>query len=147
MLKTKAFWGRELLMFLIGGSIYVNIEVFVRMFSHWSMFICGGLAFVIIGLLNEWYNEHMLFQHQCIVGSFVITALEFIFGYIFNILLGMNIWDYSNNACNLYGQVCLSHSIYWLILSAVAIILDDQIRHYVFDEPFPKYYFIHKKEG
>lgn len=143
MLKSKAgrFISRELIMLLIGGSIYVDIEVFVRMYSHWSMFICGGLAFVIIGLLNEWYNEGMLFQHQCLVGAGTITALEFLFGYIFNIKLGLNIWDYSGNKFNLYGQICLSHCIYWVILSAVAILLDDYIRHAVFKEPMAKYRF------
>ena len=107
------------------------------------MFIVGGLCFVIIGLLNEWYTEDMLYEVQMLIGAFVITALEFISGYIVNIKLGWNVWDYSEHKFNLFGQICLHHSIcYWIPLSAFAITLDDLLRHVWFNEPFPKYRFL-----
>lgn len=137
---------REFLLFIIGGLIYASLEVFTRGFTHWSMFIVGGLCFVIIGLLNEWYNEHTLFELQTVIGAFVITALEFISGYIVNIKLGWNVWDYSQHNFNLFGQICLHHTIcYWIPLSAVAIALDDILRDVWFNEPFPKYRFILSK--
>ena len=138
---------REFLLFIIGGLIYASIEVFARGFTHWSMFIVGGLCFVIIGLLNEWYNEDMLFELQTLIGAFVITALEFISGYIVNIKLGWNVWDYSEHRFNLFGQICLHHSIcYWIPLSAFAITLDDILREVWFNEPFPKYKFLFSKK-
>ena len=36
-----------------GGSIYVLLELVLRGRSHWTMFLLGGLCFVLIGLLNE----------------------------------------------------------------------------------------------
>jgi len=128
---------------MIGGFIYFMIEIFARGFSHPSMIVVGGMCFVIIGLLNEWYTWTMLFEVQTLIGCFVITALEFVSGYILNIQMGLNIWDYSNRYLNLYGQICLHHTLlYWIPLSAIAILLDDYIRHWFFDQPQPTYNFI-----
>lgn len=133
---------RELILFFIGGLIYALIEIVGRGFTHWSMFIVGGLCFVIIGLLNEWYTWDMLFWIQQLVGTFVITALELISGYIVNIKLGWNVWDYSDRFLNFHGQICLRNTIYWFFLSAVAIFLDDFIRWKLFDEDKPRYVWI-----
>lgn len=141
--KILKYLSKEFVLFLIGGLIYVCIEILVRGFSHWSMFIVGGLCFVIIGLLNEFYTWKMLFQTQCLIGAVVITVLEFISGYIVNIKLGWDVWDYSDRVFNLMGQICLKNSIYWIFLSGIAIIVDDVIRHRFFHEKYPKYIFIH----
>lgn len=49
---------RKLLKFLIllssGGLTYVLIELLFRGRSHWSMFLVGGICFVLIGGLNNW---------------------------------------------------------------------------------------------
>ena len=149
MTNTKAFIYKcieNLILFLIGGFIYVSIELIGRGFSHVSMFIVGGACFLIIGLLNEFYPWEFLFEAQIGIGTFVITCLEFISGYIVNIKLGLNIWDYSEFPLNLYGQICLHHSLFfWVPLSAVAIVLDDLLRFVIWKEQFPKYYFIAQK--
>lgn len=136
---------REFILFLIGGMIYSLIEIFGRGFTHPSMFIVGGICFVLIGLLNEIYSWDMLFQYQCIIGSLIITFLELISGIILNIILKLNIWDYSNYNFNILGQICLHHSIFfWIPLSAIAIILDDYIRYEFFNEEQPVYHFWHE---
>lgn len=136
---------KELILFIFGGLIYFNIEIIVRGFSHWSMFIVGGLCFVIIGLLNEIYSWNLLFQWQCLIGSGVITTLEFISGLIINKLLHWNVWDYSDRPFNLMGEICLHHSVlYWIPLSAIAIVVDDFIRYAFFHEEFPHYKFSSK---
>lgn len=140
-MKKTSFIGKEFILFLIGGLIYITIEILARGFSHVSMFLVGGLCFVIIGLLNERYDWKMLFQHQCLIGAGVITLLEFFSGCIVNLWLHLHVWDYSDRPFNLLGQICLHHSLcYWTILSAVAIWLDDFIRHKFFHEEYPKYY-------
>lgn len=42
-----------LVLAVIGGAIYVGIEMLWRGHSHPSMFILGGLCFVSIGLINR----------------------------------------------------------------------------------------------
>ena len=136
---------KESVLFLIGGFIYYIIEVLYRGYSHWSMFILGGVCFVIIGILNEFFKWELLFQYQCLIGATVITVLEFVTGCIVNLWLGWNIWDYSDMPMNIMGQICLPFSAIWFALSSIAIVVDDLIRYFLFDEQFPKYYFTKKK--
>lgn len=122
---------RPLILFVIGGLIYVFIELTARGRSHWTMFIVGGLAFFLIGCINEKCRKMPLVR-QMLIGAIVITALEFVCGCIVNLLLGWNVWDYSNMPFNLLGQI-------WFFLSAVAVVLDDWIRHILWGEDIPHY--------
>ena len=119
------------ILFFIYGFMYYTIEVLYRGYSHWSMFFLGGLCGVIIGLLNE-KNKTISVLKQGIYGALIVTILEFIIGYIVNILLGWNIWDYSNVPFNFLGQICLPFTIIWFILSVFCIYLDDFLREKLF---------------
>ena len=129
-----------LFLFCVGAFAYMGIELAWRGFTHWTMGIVGGICFIIIGLLNEGYNWEMPFVKQALIGGCVITALEFVAGVILNIILHMNIWDYSNLPLNLFGQVCLPFSVLWCGLSAVAIVLDDYLRYWLFEGRKPEYH-------
>ena len=129
-----------LVIFLIGGCVYYCIEILWRGYSHYSMFILGGLCLIIIGLLNEGlFPEKFGLISQMLMGSVIITVLEFITGMIVNVWMGLNIWDYSDMPLNIMGQICLPFTIAWFFISGVAIIVDDMIRHTLFDEPWPQY--------
>ena len=84
-MKVLKLIGKFLALFLIGGAVYFGIECLWRGWSHWTMFILGGLCFVIIGGLNEFYGWEMPFWKQCLIGAAVITALEFAIGMIVGI--------------------------------------------------------------
>lgn len=122
---------RSSILFLIYGFMYYIIEVLYRGYSHWSMFILGGLCGVVIGLLNE-RNKDISIWEQGLYGAIIVTILEFIIGYILNILLGWNIWDYSDVPFNFLGQICLPFTIIWFILSIVCVYLDDFLREKLF---------------
>ena len=119
------------ILFFIYGFMYYIIEVLYRGHSHWSMFILGGLCGVVIGLLNE-RNKDISIWKQGLYGAIIVTILEFIIGYIVNILLGWNIWDYSDVPFNFLGQICLPFTIIWFILSIVCVYLDDFLREKLF---------------
>lgn len=125
-------------LFMIGGATYVLIEILFRNYSHVSMFILGGLCFILIGLLNELIDISL--PSQMFLSSIIITGLEYVTGYIVNIKLELNIWDYSNLPYNLNGQICLLFFNLWFLLSIVGILIDDILRTFVFGENFPKYY-------
>ena len=130
---------KNFILFLIGAYTYMQIEIMYRGFTHWTMGIVGGLCFIIIGGINNYYDWEMKLWKQCCIGAAAVTTLEFISGVILNIILKMNIWDYSKVPFNLFGQICLPFSLAWLLLSLVAIILDDFLRYFLFKEKFPHY--------
>lgn len=124
---------------LIGGIIYGAIEVACRGHTHWTMGILGGVCFVAIGLINELIPWEMPLALQMLVGSVIITALEFCCGCIVNLWLGLNIWDYSKLWGNFLGQICPLFSAIWYFVSLIAILLDDYLRFWLFGEEVPHY--------
>ena len=130
---------KYMILFAIGGMAYFLLEVLVRGYSHYSMFLCGGACFLCGGLLNENMKIKMSFISQMVLSALIITALEFITGLIVNIWLKMDIWDYSQLPYNFMGQICLLYSIFWFLVSSVAIVLDDFLRYKIFNEEKPHY--------
>lgn len=137
----------NLILFTVGGCLYYLIEFLWKTLvshgiCHWSMFLLGGLCFLIIGGINEYIPWEMSLLKQSLIGSAIITGLEFIFGVILNIWLNMGIWNYSNLPLNILGQICLPFSIAWCFLSIIAIYLDDYLRWKWFGEEKPHYHLI-----
>ncbi len=90
------------------------------------MLIAGGICFVIFSVISEKYKKR-----TCICkASFCalsVTLVEFIFGIVFNLILKMNVWDYSKMPFNLFGQVCLLYTLLWGILGAACLPLADYL--------------------
>ena len=141
MMKQSKIKKYEFL-FFVGATIYVIIEKLYRGYSHWTMFLLGGICFIALGLINEVIPWDMPLLLQMCIGGVIITALEFITGCIVNIWLGWNVWDYSELPFNLWGQISLFSSIVWVGLSLVGIVLDDFIRWKFFGEEKPHYRWI-----
>lgn len=133
-------WLKIFILFLIGGFIYVAIELGFRGHSHWTMFLLGGLCFILIGSLNNYIPWEMSIIKQGVIGALIVTSLEFIFGLVLNLYLNLGIWDYSNMPFNILGQICLPFSIAWFFLSLVAIFVDDWLRYILFKEEKPHYH-------
>lgn len=134
MRAVKAF-----VLFCTGGLLYLTIELLWRGYSHWSMFIVGGLCFVLLGLINEIFTYHMPMVRQMLIGACIVTAVELASGCVINLWLGWNVWDYSDMPFNILGQVCLPYMGLWFLLSGAAIILDDYLRYWWFWEEYPHY--------
>lgn len=130
--KVCILWG-------MGGVFYTLIEMCARGYSHWTMALLGGVCFLAVGALNECLPWEMPLWLQMFIGGLLITALEFVTGCIVNLWLGWDVWDYSDEKYNLLGQVCPKFTAYWILLSGVAIVLDDWLRYLLFDEEKPKY--------
>lgn len=130
---------KHCVLFSFGGMLYTSIEMLSRGYSHWSMMVLGGVCFLLIGLLNEFIPWEMPLTVQMLIGSIIITTLEFLTGCIVNLWLGWNVWDYSDEWGNILGQICPKFTLYWFFLSLFAILIDDFIRYAVFDEERPRY--------
>lgn len=131
---------KHFVLFLIGGILYCGIELLYRQRTHVSMLICGGVCFVLIGAINEFIPWTMKLWKQMLIGSCIVTIVEFITGLIVNVWLGLDVWDYSNVWGNVLGQICLPFSIIWFFISLLAIVADDYLRYWLFGEEKPRYY-------
>lgn len=115
-------WKRTKL-FLAGGAGYVGLELLYRGRSHISMFVAGGLCFLLLGSLRRRLPLPM--PVQGIFGSGIITAVELGFGLMIN--RSHEVWDYSAQPMNLLGQICLPFSLLWIPVSMGAMLLYEQL--------------------
>lgn len=129
-------------LFVIGGVLYCFIEILWRGYTHYSMAVVGGVAFLVVGEANEDLAFDMPLWEQMLFSACWITAIEFISGLIINRALGWNVWDYSHMPLNLLGQICLPYSILWFFLSLPALVLDDYLRYWLWQEEKPHYHLI-----
>jgi uncharacterized membrane protein len=106
-------------LFCIGGALYNIIEMLWRGYTHWTMFIVGGMCFNLIGRIHTMCKKGLFYR--CFMCAMTITAIEFISGCLFNLRLKMNVWNYSGMLFNIKGQVCLLYSVLWGALSVLAI--------------------------
>ena len=81
----------HLLFAVIGGWLYMAIEVMWRGYTHWSMGILGGVCFVAVGLLNEIQQRPPIIL-QMAQGAVICTVLELLTGLVLNVWLGLDVW-------------------------------------------------------
>jgi len=125
---------KYLFLLSLGGSIYYLIEILYSGKSHPTMFLLGGLCFVVCGLINKKSAKTTSLYLKMAYCAAAITYLEFIAGVILNLCMGLNIWDYHEFPLNLFGQVCLRYSLVWFFLSLGAIVIDAYVRTWCYGE-------------
>ena len=120
---------QDLAIFISSGILYCFIEILWRRYTHWTMAIIGGLCFLVhFRIFNILKNTPLFIK--CIIGSGVITSIEFISGCIVNIWLRMNVWDYSTLPINVLGQICIIYSFLWGLLSIPIVYLSNKINKF-----------------
>lgn len=128
--KYEKLWV-NLILFLFGAYSYGLIEIFWRGYTHISMCIAGGICFLIFGIIWE-SLKNLPKIYIPIIGSVIITAIELIFGLIFNIILKKQIWNYSNLKFNFLGQISILFSTLWGLLSIAAMPLAGKIKQMLY---------------
>ena len=108
------------MIFSIGACGYGLIEVLWRGHTHWSMLGAGGISFLGLSSISKAMKNASLIT-KALLGGLLITAVEYAFGLIFNIILKKNVWDYSRMPFNLNGQICAFYSALWVLLSLIFI--------------------------
>lgn len=103
--------------------------------SLW-MFVVGGICGVLIGNLNDHprFYDKKIWQ-QILIGGTTITLAELFSGILLNLILGLNIWDYSKDSFNFMGQIELKNCLLWyLIITPIIIWFDDMLTYYLYKE-------------
>ena len=105
-------------LFYLGGSAYMILEFLWRGRSHGSMFLLGGLCFLLVGgALGR--AERIPLALRLMLGSGLITALELATGLAVNRDYG--VWDYRQMPYQFQGQICLMYSLLWIPVSLLAM--------------------------
>ena len=110
------FW-KQMVLFYMGGSAYMTLEFLWRGKSHYSMFLLGGVCFLIIGRLGQ----KLPLAVRLLLNSGVITALELVTGLIVN--RNYSVWDYRTAPFNFLGQICLPFSLLWIPVSLLGLLI------------------------
>jgi len=77
-------WSENLFLWALGGSLYYGFEVFFRGFSHWSMFVLGGICLLFCAKQGLWTGWREPLWKQVLWCTIFVTAAEFITGMIVN---------------------------------------------------------------
>lgn len=129
-----------LLIWTLGGTIYYTFEMVFRGFSHWSMFLLGGICMIFIaqqGLWVKWQDPLWRQVGRCVL---FVAAGEFITGIIVNKWLNWAVWDYSDQPFQLFGQVCLPFTILFSGLCVLGIFLSGYLLHWLYGEEKPHFH-------
>lgn len=121
-----------LTIFSIGAVCYSALEILWRGFTHWSMSLAGGVCMCGIYTINDKMKKINRME-KCALCTMLITTVEFLFGVVFNLILRMNIWDYSRFKYNIMGQVCLIYSFLWFVVSFPALRICDYLKKNMLD--------------
>lgn len=137
---NKKLISKYLLLFSFGSILYMIIEILFRGYTYYTMGITGGVAFILIGMINEKLSSrNMYIELQMLIGSIIVTFIELVLGYLLLHVFNIRMWDYSDQLFNYKGYICPLFSFIWLFISLFAILADDIIRYIGFDEDFPEY--------
>lgn len=105
------------MLFFLGGAGYVLLELLYRGRSHYSMFLAGGICFLLLGKL-EAVHPRLPGWARPLAGAGIITMVELGTGLLFN--RDYSVWDYRAVPGNFCGQICPRFTLLWIPLAAAA---------------------------
>ena len=114
---------KKLVLFLSGAAIYPSLEILCRGKTDFSMALAGGACVCLIDRVCNGRLRAKPLSVRCLAGSGIITSVEFGTGVLVNMVLKLNVWDYSQIPLNLMGQVCFPFSLLWCFVTIPAMLL------------------------
>ncbi len=109
---------KQAVLFYLGGMAYFFLEFAWRGRSHGSMFVLGGLCFMLIGQLDRLLSRLQL-AWKVVLAAALVTALELATGLLVN--RDYSVWDYRRLPYQFLGQISLVYSLLWMPVSLAAI--------------------------
>ena len=112
-------FGKQVVLFCIGGGGYVCLELLWRGRSHGRMFLLGGLCFWLLGFMRRLVKISLVFR--LILSAVGVTALELCTGLAVN--REHQVWDYRGLPFHYRGQICLIYSLLWIPVCFLGMLL------------------------
>ena len=121
------------ILFYVGGMAYMFLEFAWRGRSHGTMFLLGGVCFLILGHLAARLPGKLL-AWKAVVGAGVVTALELLTGLAVN--RNYQIWDYRRLPFQFLGQISLLYSLLWIPACLAAMAVYPLVKRKLFPKNF-----------
>ena len=102
----------------------MTMELLFRGRTDGSMFVAGGLCFLLLGRWNRLFPRLPLI-FRGIVGALIITAVELSIGLIVN--RDYHVWDYRGQPGNFLGQICPQFTLLWIPVAMFAMYLHENL--------------------
>ena len=109
---------KQSVLFYLGGCAYTGLELLWRGRSHGSMFVAGGVCFLLIGQLNH-VRPRLPLPLRAMAGAGIVTMVELGIGLLCN--RNFEVWDYRDQAGNFLGQICPVFTALWIPVSLLAL--------------------------
>ena len=135
-------FSKYLFFWTIGGCLYYGFEILFRGFSHWTMFVLGGICFLFLYVQGKMMNWQDSLAVQLLRSIIFVTSMEFITGIIVNKWLLFNVWDYERLPFHLFGQICLPFTVIFSGLCILGIILSGYKDYWIYGEEKPHYHIL-----
>ena len=113
--------------YALGALGYCVVEILWRGYSHWSMTVTGGICFMMVYYVNDSLSQNLVWV-KSLISAVAVTLMELAVGCVVNLVLGWNVWDYSDRHISLLGQICLEYFILWYLLCIPATLISEQIK-------------------
>ena len=107
-------------LFCVGGWGYMGLEFLWRGYSHGSMFLAGGVCFLLLGGLSR-ARPRLPGWLRYPVGALIITMVELAAGLLVN--RQFRVWDYRDQWGNFCGQICPVFTVLWIPVAALGMAL------------------------
>ena len=114
---------KKIALFLSGAAIYPTLEILCRGKTDFSMAIAGGACVCLIDRVCNNRLRARPLSVRCLAGSAIITSVEFGTGVLVNLVLKLDVWDYSQIPLNILGQICFPFSFLWFFVTIPAMLL------------------------
>ena len=111
---------KQAILFYLGGSAYMGLELLWRGRTHGSMFVAGGTCFLLIGHLNR-VTPRLPLPLRAVAGAGIVTMVELGIGLLVN--RSYEVWDYRSRPGNFLGQICPMFTFLWIPVSLFALVL------------------------
>ena len=80
---------------------------------------------ILISVASLHFNNFLIYEKAIKFESdssdIVATVVEYVVHYVYEEILGVSIWDYSDVPYNVNGRICLTFTFFWFILSGILV--------------------------
>lgn len=104
-----------------GGVVFCALQLLLTGNCHWTDLAVFSLLCIPLDAVNERMPWTFPLWLQAVLGGIVLIVSQLTAGLVFNVWLGLGLWDYTSLFGNFLGQICLRYALLWLLLGRPAL--------------------------